>query len=151
MTLNPDTGDNRFFVAKPATATHTTITSNINPSTYGQQIHLVAKISPDSGPVPTTGNVSWYDNGTLLGIARLTTIGTASWEPSTLTGGVHSVTAVYPGSATLASSTSNVFKQTVNPASTRTVISAAPSPATHGQPVKLTATVVPTSGTRAAA
>ena len=51
-------------------------------------------------------------------------------------------------SATLASSTSNVFKQTVNPASTRTVISAAPSPATHGQPVKLTATVVPTSGTR---
>jgi probable HAF family extracellular repeat protein len=147
VTLNLDTGYNGFFVAKPAIATHTTITSNINPSTYGQQIHLVARISPDSGPVPTTGNVSWYDNGTLLGTARLTKIGTASWEPATWTGGVHNATAVYPGSATLAASTSYVFKQTVNPASTRTGVSAAPSPATHGKSVKLTATVVPTSGT----
>jgi len=147
VATNPDTNDSKFFVAKPAIATHTSITSNINPSTYGQQIHLVAKISPDSGPVPTTGNVSWYDNGALLGTARLTTIGTASWEPSTWTGGVHNVTAVFPGSATLAASTSPVFKQTVNAASTRTTVSASPSPATHGQSVKLTATVVPTSGT----
>jgi hypothetical protein len=142
-----DTGAVKFYLAKPLIPTHTTITSNINPSTYGQQIHLVAKVSPDSGPVPTTGSVSWYDNGTLLGTARLTAIGTSSWAPSTWTGGVHNVTAVFPASATLASSTSPVFKQTVNPAATRTTVSAAPSPAIHGQPVKLTATVVPISGT----
>jgi len=60
---------------------------------------------------------------------------------------VHNVTAVFPASTTLASSTSLVFKQTVNAATTRTTVSASPSPATHGQPVKLTATVVPASGT----
>lgn len=144
---NFDTGATAYYVAKPAIPTHTTITSNANPATYGQQIHLVAKVSPDSGPVPTTGSVSWYDNGVLQGSARLTTIGTSSWEPSTWTGGVHNVTAVFPGSATLAGSTSPVFEQTVNAASTRTTVSASPSPATHGQSVRLTATVVPTSGT----
>ncbi len=144
---NTDTGTTTYYVARPLIPTHTTITSNINPSTYGQQIHLVAKVTPDSGPVPTTGSVSWYDNGALVGTARLTTIGTSSWEPSTWTGGVHNVTAVFPASTTLASSTSPVFKQTVNAASTRTTVSASPSPATHGQSVKLTATVVPTSGT----
>ena len=144
-TLNSD--ERKYYVAKPLIPTRTTITSNINPSTYGQQIHLVAKVAPDSGPVPTTGNVSWYDNGALLGTARLTSIGTSSWEPSTWTGGVHNVTAVFPASATLASSTSPVFKQTVNAATTRTTVSASPSPATHGQAVKFTATVVPSSGT----
>ena len=144
---NNTTFENRYYVAKPLVPTHTTVTSNINPSIYGQQIHLVAKVTPDSGAVPTTGSVSWYDNGTLVGTARMTTIGTSSWEPSTWTGGVHNVTAVFPANATLASSTSAVFKQTVNAASTRTTVSASPSPATHGQPVKLTATVVPTSGT----
>jgi len=140
-------GPIEYYVAKPLIPTHTTITSNINPSTYGQQIHLVAKVTPDSGPVPTTGSVSWYDNGVLLGTARLTAIGTSSWEPSTWSGGVHNVTAVFPASTTLASSTSLVFKQTVNAATTRTTVSASPSPATHGQSVKLTATVVPASGT----
>jgi len=144
---NTDTNVTKYYVARPLIPTHTTITSNINPSTYGQQIHLVAKVTPDSGPVPTTGSVSWYDNGALVGTARMTTIGTSSWEPSTWTGGVHNVTAVFPASTTLASSTSLVFEQTVNPAATRTVVSASPSPATHGQAVKLTATVVPTSGT----
>jgi len=144
---NFDTGAGAEYLAKPLIPTHTTITSNINPSTYGQQIHLVAKVTPDSGPVPTTGSVSWYDNGVLQGTARLTTIGTSSWEPATWTGGVHNVTAVFPASTTLASSTSPVFKQTVNAAATRTTVSASPSPATHGQSVKLTATVVPTSGT----
>jgi len=144
---NFDTGASASYVAKPAIPTHTTITSNANPSTYGQQIHLVAKVSPDSGPAPTTGSVSWYDNGVLQGSARLTSIGTSSWEPSTWAGGVHNVTAVFPASATLAGSTSPVFKQTVNAASTRTTVSASPSPVTHGQSVKLTATVVPTSGT----
>jgi hypothetical protein len=144
---NTEAGTTRYYVAKPLVPTHTTITSNINPSPYGQQIHLVAKVTPDSGPVPTTGSVSWYDNGALVGTARMTGIGTSSWEPSTWTAGVHNVTAVFPAAGALASSTSPVFKQTVNAASTRTTVSAAPSPATHGQSVKLTATVVPTSGT----
>jgi len=144
---NFDTGASAHYVAKPAIPTHTTITSNANPSIYGQQIHLVAKVSPDSGPVPTTGSVQWYDGGVLLGSARLTSIGTSSWETSTWTGDVHNVTAVFPPTGMLGGSTSPVFKQYVNQASTKTVVSASPSPATHGQSVKLTATVVPSSGT----
>jgi probable HAF family extracellular repeat protein len=147
QSVNPDTGESRSYLAKPLIPTHTTITSNISPSTYGQQIHLIAKVSPDSGPVPITGNVSWYDNGALLGTARLTSIGTSSWEPSSWTGGVHNVTAVFPGSSTLAESTSPVFRQTVNASSTRTTISASANPATPGQAVLFIATVVPTSGT----
>jgi len=144
---NFDTGASAHYVAKPAIPTHTTITSNANPSIYGQQIHLVAKVSPDSGPVPTTGSVQWYDGGVLLGSARLTSIGTSSWETSTWTGDVHNVTAVFPPTGMLGGSTSPVFKQYVHQASTKTVVSASPSPATHGQSVKLTATVVPSSGT----
>jgi len=147
LASNDETSDFATYLAKPLITTHTTITSNINPSTYGQQIHLIAKVSPDSGPVPTVGNVSWYDNGVLLGTARLTSIGTSSWEPSTWTGGVHEVTAEFPGSSTLGTSTSPIFKQTVNAASTRTTVSASINPATHGQPVQLIATVVPSSGT----
>jgi hypothetical protein len=147
VAADPNSDAKKYYLAKPLIPTHTTITSNINPSTYGQQIHLVAKVSPDSGPVPTTGSVSWYDTGMLLGTARMTAIGTSSWEPSTWTGGVHNVTAVFPANATLASSTSPVFKQTVNAATTRTTVSVAANPAIHGQPVKLTATVVPVSGT----
>ena len=144
---NFDTGASAGYLAKPLIPTQTTISSNINPSTYGQQIHLVAKVTPDAGPVPNTGSVSWYDNGALVGTARLTSIGTSSWEPSTWTGGVHNVTAVFPASTTLASSTSSVFRQTVSAASTRTTVSATPSPATRGQSVELAATVVPKSGT----
>ena len=144
--VNPDTGESNSYLAKPLIPTHTTITSNINPSMYGQQIHLVAKVSPGSGPVPMTGDVSWYDNGALLGAARMTSIGTSSWEPSGWTGGVHTVTVVFPGSSTLAGSTSPVFRQTVNASSTRTTISASANPATPGQAVSFIATVVPTSG-----
>jgi len=144
---NDETGEGAYYLAKPLITSHTTITSNINPSTYGQQIHLVARVSPDSGPVPTTGSVSWYDNGKLLGTARMTSIGTSSWEPSSWTGGVHSVTAAFPGSNTVGASTSPVFKQTVNAASTRTTLSVSANPATHGKSVQFTATVVPASGT----
>ena len=137
---NNTTFANSYYVAKPLIPTHTTITSNINPSTYGQQIHLVAKVTPDSGPVPTTGSVSWYDNGTLVGYRtddnhryfELGTLDLDRWS--------HNVTAMFPANTTLGSSTAPVFKQTVNAASTRTTVSASPSPATHGQPVKLTAT-----------
>ena len=45
---NTDTNVTKYYVARPLIPTHTSITSNINPSTYGQQIHLVAKVTPDS-------------------------------------------------------------------------------------------------------
>jgi hypothetical protein len=93
-----------WYIAHPAIPTHTGVTSNINASTYGQQIHLVARITPDSGAVPTLGQAAWYDGGTLPGSARLTQVGTASWEPSTWTHGpAFTLTAaVVPVSGTIA-------------------------------------------------
>ena len=143
---NTKTNADSFLIATPAIATRISISSNINPSVFGQQIHLVASVIPASGAKPT-GSVTWYDNGKLLGTARMTQIGTASWEPSTWSAGLHNVTASYAGVAPNGGGTSAVFKQTVTASSTRTTLMSSVNPATHGTAFKLTATVVPSSGT----
>jgi probable HAF family extracellular repeat protein len=144
--INTKTNSVGYLIATPAVPTRISISSNINPSSYGQQIHLVASVIPDSGAKPT-GQVQWYDNGKLLGAARMTTIGTASWEPSTWGPGAHKITASYTGVAPDGSSRSAIFNQTVKATNTRTALFSSANPATHGKSLTLTATVVPTFGT----
>jgi len=144
--LDTTTNDTSYLIATPAVPTRISISSNINPSSFGQPIHLVATVTPDSGPKPT-GQVQWFDNGKLLGTARMTLIGTASWEPSTWTAGVHKITARYLGAAPAGSSSSANFNQTVKATRTRTTLSASVNTATHGKSFTLTATVVPAFGT----
>jgi hypothetical protein len=135
-----------YFIATPLIPTRISISSNINPSSYGQAIHLVASILPTSGAV-ALGQVSWYDNGKLLGTAGLTKIGTASWEPATWASGAHNVTVTYAGYSPDAGSTSSVFKQTIGATSTKTTLTTSVNPPTHGKAFTLTATVVPTYST----
>jgi hypothetical protein len=137
-----------YYQLTPAIPNSIKISSNINPSSYGQPIHLVASVIPSqkSAPVPQ-GALQWYDNGKLLGSAGLTAIGTSSWEPSTWAPGKHTITVSYAGYSPNASGTSAGFSQTINVASTKMGLSASATTITHGQSVKLTATVVPSFGT----
>jgi hypothetical protein len=76
--------------------------------------------------------------------------GTATFmsKPTQLPAGSDPITAVYNGDANHAGSTSAIFTQTVNKASTSTAVTANPTTISSGQSVTLTATVTPTpSGT----
>jgi probable HAF family extracellular repeat protein len=142
---NSKTNASSYYVATPTISTRITISSNVNPSSYGQPIHLVASVIPASGGVPL-GSVTWYDGGKLVATAGLTRIGTASWEPSTLSPGVHQVTAKYAAYSPDGASQSSIFNQTVHVSSTKTSLISSTTSVNHGQAFTLTATVVPAFG-----
>jgi hypothetical protein len=130
--------------------TATAVSGAPNPATQGQVVTFTATISPAAvGSFTATGNVSFMDGSTALGTMPLTG-STAIFTTSSLTVGVHAITAVYAGDANFAGSTSVVFNETVNastPTTTTTTLAAAPNPSIQGQAVTFTATVSPNSGT----
>jgi len=85
-----------------------TLTSNDNPSKTGQSVTFTATVSPTTA----TGTVQFFDGPSSLGTVALSS-GRASLTTSTLIAGKHSITAVYSGNASLASSTSAVLAQNV--------------------------------------
>jgi uncharacterized repeat protein (TIGR03803 family) len=113
-------GDAQLNVSKSArltqqierAASSTTIVSSLNPSNNGQSVTFTATVVPQFGGT-VLGTVSFYDGTTQLLHAVGVNGGTASLTISTLSVGVHTITARYNGSAGLASS-SAVLKQTVN-------------------------------------
>ncbi|MFE9889229.1 Ig-like domain repeat protein, partial [Streptomyces scopuliridis] len=121
------------------TSTTTVLASAPDPSVFGQVKILTATVTALSG-IPA-GTVSFFDGATLLGTSALNGSGVATLPISTLGVGSHALTATYNGGVGFNPSTSPVDTQTVNKASTTTVLIAAPSPSTLGQPVVLTATV----------
>jgi hypothetical protein len=121
--------------------TATTLTSSLNPSTFGQAVTLTATVSP-SGP---TGTVQFFDGATPLGTVALSG-GTASLTTATLVAGAHSITATYSGDASFNGSTSAAVTQTVNKITTATALTSSLDPSVFGQPVTFTATVNPSSG-----
>jgi hypothetical protein len=105
-----------------------TLSSNNNPSVYGQSVTFTASLSPSAA----TGSVTFYDGSTSLGTVTLTK-GSASYSTSSLNIGSHSITAVYSGDSTFSSSTSNVVNQKVK---SKTVCTwpSKPNPCNWGQP-----------------
>jgi hypothetical protein len=84
--------------------------------------------------------VTFFDGANKL--ATLTLVnGSASFTTSALTAGNHNLTVLYGGNADYAGTTSTVFVQTVNKATTFNQLNVSPSPATAGQTVTLTATL----------
>ena len=134
------------IVNKPATTT--AVASSLNPSTAGQTVTFTATVTSAS-PGTLTGTVAFFDGATSLGTGTVTA-GQATLSTSALAAGSHSITAVYSGDATFATSTSAVLTQTVNnstkPATTATVASSL-NPSATGQSVTFTATVTSASGT----
>ena len=91
--------------------------------------------------------MQFKDGAANLGAPVTLAAGQASLATTALSVGAHSITAVYPGNATFATSTSPSLAHTVTQAATSTSVvrSVGPNPSTSGQSVTFTATVSATA------
>jgi alpha-tubulin suppressor-like RCC1 family protein len=100
-----------FFVIGNQSTTIMTLTSSANSSNYGQLVTF----SADVNPIPDGGTIQFQDNG--VSISQQINIdisGQAICTTSALSIGTHTITAVYNGDASFASST-GTLTQTVDP------------------------------------
>jgi hypothetical protein len=93
-------------------ATTTTLSSSVNPSHVGQAVTFTATVTGGGGT--PGGTVTFKDGAVAIGSATLAGGGVAALTISSLTLGSHSITAVYGGSASFATSTSAALIQAVN-------------------------------------
>jgi LmbE family N-acetylglucosaminyl deacetylase len=123
----------------------TTLSSSSNPSTYGSSVTFTATVTAGA-----FGTVTFKDNGLPLGGGIVTlpsgTSNTVTFSTSALTGGTHTVTAVYSGDAYHNTST-GTLTQTVNQPTTSTNLTSTPNPSTYGSSITFTATVTPSDAT----
>jgi probable HAF family extracellular repeat protein len=117
--------------------TTTTVTSSINPAIAG---HLVTLSATVTGTSPT-GTVEFLSGAMSLGAPVALASGMAVFSTTTLPVGTDSITAVYSGDGSNATSTSGVLSETVSLAPTITAVLSSAGHATFGQPVTFTAVV----------
>jgi hypothetical protein len=139
-TFKPSTGSVTQVVEKYSTTT--TLTSNPNPSHFGQAVTFTAQVT-SSGPSTPTGKVAFLDGTLSIGSATLSG-GVAKLTKFNLAVGPHPITAQYKGDAVSGESTSPVVNQDITPRPTKTVVSTSGSPSVVGQPVTFTALVTST-------
>ena len=120
-------------------ASSTSVFSSNNPSIIGTAVTLTASVtSPVTGTL--TGTVTFQDGTSALGTGTLSG-GAATFTISGLTGGTHSITAVYSGDASFAGGTSPALMQTVNKVGDSTSVASSNNPSIFGSAVTFTATV----------
>jgi hypothetical protein len=141
-----------------AVATTTSVTSNADPSVFGQPVTFTATVTTAGLGTPS-GIVQFKDNGNNLGApVALNGSGVATLLTSALTVGDHTITADYGGASSACTGTFNASTgslatnpQTVNKASTTTGLASSSNPVGTNTPVTFTATVnpvAPGAGTR---
>jgi hypothetical protein len=128
--------------------TSTSLTSSLNPSTYGQKVTWAATVT-SSGPIAPTGRVNFTSDGVGIGTAVLNASGVATFSKRYLNASAFPVIAVYTGDASNLRSASAIVNQVVQQATSVATISSSPNPSLHGQAVTFTAkitspTVIPT-------
>jgi hypothetical protein len=111
--------------------------SSLSPS-FGRSEMLSASVTSPLG-VPT-GNVTFFDGATALGIVILDANGHATLTLS-LGVGTHQLTAHYAGNATFAAANSGTIQLLVSPVTTATTLQASVNPVQVGQNVTFKATV----------
>ncbi|HEX2755198.1 MAG TPA: Ig-like domain repeat protein [Candidatus Limnocylindrales bacterium] len=127
------------------TPTTTTLTSDVNPSTFGQNVTFTATVAATTG-IPT-GTVQFSIGGTNVGApVALNASGVATLATSTLSIASHSVEAVYFGS-TFYDTSLGTLNQVVNKAPSTTALTSSLNPSFFGQSVTFTATVGPATAT----
>ena len=122
----------------------TGVSSDPNPSTYGQSVGLMATVTSNA-PAGPTGTVTFKNGATAIGTAIISG-GTALLATTKLPAGMLNITANYNGDAQ-SSKSSGTSTQTVNQATTITTVSSSRNPSTAGQMVKFTATVTSSTTT----
>ena len=126
--------------------TTTTLSSSLNPSTFGNAVTFTATVSSSAGTPPNGDKVKFMDGATLLGTVLLAG-GTASFTTSALTAGTHKIKATYAGDSVFSGSSSLVLSQVVKGLPTTSSVSSSSSSSIYGQTITFTATVVSTSDT----
>ncbi len=151
-TTNLIQGSSASISQSAQTPSTTILSSNPNPSIYGNAIAFTVTV-PTVGSAAATGNVTVsivpVGSSSAVATPSLTLSGSpagGSVSISTLAVGTYNVTAHYAGDNNYAQSTSSSITQTVNVAQTATAVTAAPNPGIAGKSVALTATVTVTQG-----
>lgn len=145
--LIADTGNGRVrLVGLPTT---TSLGASANPAVAGQVLTLTATVSPSGGTGKPTGFVQFSDGATVLGSSAVNGNGQATFDTSSLTVGMHSITAQYVGT-NFPGSTSSTLMETIGnlgtTASTTTLTSSL-NPSVGGTAVTFTASVAGSGGT----
>ncbi len=126
-------------IVGPPPAT-TTLSSSLNPSTYGQSVSFTATVSGAS----SGGTVIFKSGPKTLGTVALTGTGktrSAIFSTAALTPPSASIVAVYISDVDESASTSAPLSQVVNKQPTTTTLNSSVNPAPYGQTVTWTATV----------
>jgi hypothetical protein len=133
-------------VAVRKLATNSTLSASVpSPSLYGQNVVFTAIVSSPSGSAPSGGLVRWSIGGVEVGRVALSG-GQASYSPTQLSAGDHTVVSTYEGSTSFEGSSASL-DHTVRKATTSAAIqSPSPSPSVYGDAVTFTATVSAESG-----
>ena len=115
----------------------TTLTTAPNPSNYGELVTFTVTVTP-GGTAPPTGLVNILDGVQQIAeVSLLGSTGQATFQISTLTAGLHQISATYLGDTNNASSTSSTITQTVNK-TTPAIAWAAPAAITYGTALSAT-------------
>jgi hypothetical protein len=102
-------------VAATKAQTVTMLTSSVDPAASGQSVTFTANVVAAPGAVaPPTGLVTFLDGSTVLGTKTLVGSGVANFSTSSLSAGVHAITASYAGDANSLASISAALTETVN-------------------------------------
>jgi hypothetical protein len=120
--------------------TTTTLTSSINPTSFGQSLTLTATITEQGAKAMPSGTVTFTDGSAIIGAASVID-GIASLNTSTLVAGTHTITATYGGDGNYAVSTSAALTQVVNVVPTNITLSSNANPVEPNQQITYTATV----------
>jgi YVTN family beta-propeller protein len=120
--------------------TSITLTSSLNPSTFGQAVTFTATVT--GGDETPRGTVQFFDGWTSLSMSKLNG-GTASLTTSTMSAGTHSITAVYAPIGSYASSTSPVWWQTVVQATATSSLWVSSYTPQYSDVERFTATITP--------
>ena len=121
------------------------LASSASPSFFGQSVDWTATVTAAApGAGTPTGVVTFSDGGTVVGTSTLAS-GVATFTPTALQPGTHSVSASYSGDASFLGG-SGALSQVVNPASTSIALSSSAPSTAYGLPVTFTATLAVTAG-----
>ncbi len=118
--------------------TTTVISSNPNPSSYGQAVTLTAQVTT-SGPSSPTGSVTFRNGTTALGATAVNGSGIATLTTKLIPLGSNQLTATYGGSPINGTSASAPITQNVNQAVISMTLTSTPNPSIAGNSVTLTA------------
>jgi Big-like domain-containing protein/VCBS repeat protein/FG-GAP repeat protein len=125
----------------------TGLRTSSSPAAFGQAVTFTATVTWLEGTVPDGGAVSFSDGGTTIG-SGLTVSGVVTLTTSTLSLGLHNITATYAGNATFKTS-SRTITQEIKGYETSTTMVSSLNPSTYGLAVTWTATVLANGGSAA--